>query len=430
MVVKKTENISTIKSDTNEYILSEEVEVDNGENCNLQQDMFLEIDEEFKPIKEVYPEVVVNGSNVLGADCVSPFYSYSSEKICARTISFNADMGKVERELQVGDVVSRIASIELTEIEIPPLMNGSPVMDSSVRQIYTEEDGTDHWTLRPAGEMITKEVVASSAYPGDEQTFGLIDASEGSKTKSFGVEYTIEGSSNAEGSGSNKISISEYQESDCREYCRNYANPTPEKYLSSSEILGKSQNYPGYYDNLSEEASEVINDCDSSTRFFPMEINGTKSVGCTPSLKEIILSFKKTITDSAEAIKCSLLGESDENCVSTASIVIIMESPWGSKKDCADGACVTEFNDLRNGNFTSPGGNSSGKIYILTDCYANISGVGNKKLSCAWDVDYITEELEFQSHDNIPQEVFPDKISYMNFHVREGENRTDPVYIM
>jgi len=156
----------------------------------------------------------------------------------------------------------------------------------------------------------------------------------------------------------------------------------------------------------------------------------TEMKGCTPSLKQVVMSFFKRITSLFEADKCSNQGESSEACISTASIVIIMESPWGSKEDCADGACVTEFNELRNGGFSIPSSDASSRIYVLTDCYANIEGQSNVLLSCAWDMDYITQELEFQSHDNIPQEVFPDRMDYINFHVWESERRTDGVYEM
>ncbi|MCD4756539.1 hypothetical protein K8R20_02920 [bacterium] len=423
-VINKTQRVTHIQADTQEYVLREKVEA-NEEDWQLEQALFFEIDENFKPIREVKPGMVLGEQDV----CVTPFYSYSSEKVCARTFSFDADMGKEDRELSIGDMVDRKASISLTSIEVPPLLNGSPTMDSSVRQIFTEEDGTEHWTLRPAGEMINKEVVAGNMYPGETQTQAIIDAGEASKTKSFGINYSIEGTANAKGSGTSEISISKYQVNDCGAACRNYSNPTPEKYLSGSYVLGQSQNYPGYYENIPEQEDDGIDDCDTNTTFINMDLD-TEMIGCTPSLKQIVISFFKEIMNIFDADRCSSISGADENCINTASIVVIMESPWGSKADCIDGKCVTEFNKLRNGSFSIPNADESQKIYVLTTCYANIGGYGNKALSCAWDIDYITQELEFQSHDNMPQEVFPDRMDYMNFHVWESENRTDPVYKM
>jgi hypothetical protein len=275
--------------------------------------------------------------------------------------------------------------------------------------------------------MINREIVEGNMYPGDTQTMEILDAAERAKNVPFGVTYNIQGGENAEGSGTTEFTVDEYYDNNCGADCRNDPNPTPEKFLSASEILTKSKNPPGYYDELSEEdIEEGIEDCDDNTRFLELEVEGSASYGCTPTIGEVILNFKKKIENLFDANACSKQSEDNENCVNTANIVIIMESPWGSKSDCAkSGQCVTEFNDLRTGDFKTPTDNESSKIYLLTDCEAYIEGAGNQSLKCAWDIDYISKELEFQSYDNLPSEDYPDKMEYINFHIKESKNREE-----
>ena len=429
-IVSKTKRTEVIGNTSDTYTVTENIQEESVDSDTLQQDIFIEIGEDFAPVKEISPELVLNESDVLGTDagCRTPSVTYSSEKICERSVSLEGNEFTKQEKVSIGGTIRRNASISLTSIEVPPLLNGSPTMDSSVRQIFSEDDGTDHWTSRPAGENINKEVTLGNAYPRDEQTISLVSQAENSKTKAFGLEYSISGSSNAEGSGTGSMTVQDYQKNDCEENCRNYANPTPEKFLINSEVLGKSNNYAGYYEDDAQTDTEGIYTCDNNSVFKTMDLD-TDYKACTPTLRDVVVSIFKKITSALDVDNCSTTSESTEKCVSTSSVVVIMESPWGSKKDCADGLCVTEYNDLRNGAFAIPNDADEKKLYVLTDCYANVDGK-NTKLSCAWDFDYITEELEFQSQDNIPGEVFPDRMDYINFHIQESEARTDPVYPM
>jgi hypothetical protein len=103
-----------------------------------------------------------------------------------------------------------------------------------------------------------------------------------------------------------------------------------------------------------------------------------------------------------------------------------MESPWGTKTDCAENdQCVNEFNRLREGTVKIPGEDTGGGVYVLTDCVARVEGVGEQNLKCAWDIEYIAKEVEYQSYDNLPGEDYPDTMEYLNFHINEAENRTE-----
>lgn len=424
---KKTRDIDVNEALADEYIIEESVQ-DTDDNTILAQAMFFEVDEDLNPVKEVYPEVVLSATDS-DSTCKSGAITYSSSSVCyTSSSSGSADVDITQTsKVGVGDLIKTDDfKLTLTNIEVPPLFSGSPTMDSNVRQIYKDDEGDYHWTLKPAGEMINRNVVEGNTYAGDNQTKEFLDVGDSYQTVSYGVEYSVEVSGEANGGGENSLTISQYYENDCMDDCENSANPTPQKYLMSSEILAKSNQYAGYYESLlEEEDTQQIEVCDENTEFITMNISGTSPIACTPSLKELWISFKKKISNLFDAEYCSPEDEENGSCISTASIVVIMESPWGSKDDCAkDGQCVNEFNDLRNGNYRVAGDGGHGDVYVLTDCTAEISGVGPVDLQCAWDISYISEELEFQSVDNIPGEDYPDKEDYINFHINESENRT------
>ncbi len=444
----KLRGFASAKLERGEYTVTSQVqqdvteEISTNESNNNSGPIYFEVDEKLNPVKEVYPETVLEESEVLGVgnnSCREGKFVYSSEKICSR------EVGDIEEDLSGGQrdgrLISRSSEIELRKVDVPPLISGSFPMDSSVRQIYIdEEEKEDHWTLRPAGEMINVEVVEGNLAPGDEQGRELLEFAKESRTQAFGMEYSlgVTGDAEVQGENSNNFTVSEYHKNSCGADCRNYANPTPQTYLTNSNIIAHSINYPGYYKKLEqEEETEIINDCSSNTTFLDMEIQGTKAVGCTPSVIEVIVNFFKELFTPEDEAACTPSEEGEEvnpedECVSTASLVIIMESPWGAKQDCTDvvdGKCVTEYNDLRNGQFDKPSGGGSNKVYALTDCVVYVGGK-EEDVKCAWDVDYIAQELEFQSNDNIPGEPYPSKRDYLDFHVREAENRSDDVYDM
>jgi len=445
-VSRKTKGLALAKLKREKYTVSTQVEnkpdrMDSIEEpVNTPNAMFFEVDEELNPVKEVYPDMVVSENEVLGSadgSCERGDFVYSSKKVCSREvddISMNLEGG--ERD---GDLISRNSKIELFSVEVPPLMSGSYPMHNSTKQIYIDEENKkDYWSLPPAGEMITSEVVAGNLYPGDERGKELIQYAEESRTRKFGLTYSLEvtGDADVQGdNGSGEFTVQEYHDNLCGGDCRNYPNPTPQKYLTNSNVLAHTMNPPGYYESLEEvEEEEIVNDCGEDTIFLDMEITGNKAVGCTPSVVDIVINFFKRLFTPKDEEACipSEEGGTEGDCISTANLVIMMESPWGSKEDCTnvvDGKCVTEYNDLRNGQFDIPARGDSGKVYVLTDCDILVDGE-LEGVKCAWDINYIADELEFQSRDNVPGELYPDKMEYLEFHVRESEVRSDEVYKM
>lgn len=452
-------NLESIKA--GEYILTEEIREETLAPLEEEQEVeniFIETDDELNFVNIVYPDVVLYEQDILGRtseDCRDPEYRYSTERICELDPEqWEFDIEDWEERLEAGTMVTRDSYIELTEIEVPPLISGTREMDTSVRQIESKShsyDGLDHWTLKPDGEQINREVVEGNAYPGDTQTKNVIEHGEAAKTRPFSIEYSASVSGGAEGAGTNEFTIHEYQKNTCGEPCRNYHNPTPEKSLNTSYVQTRSGNYPGFYDEVKEESEDTggaswIEGCQENTRFVDMNITGSKPVACTSFLGKIVVTIKKWISDLIDAERCSTYeytittadGEqevvTDERCVNTATLVVIMESPWGVEKKCEMGEedpCIIEHNELRNGGFATPGNNVKENFYLLTDCKAFIAGViGEVDLKCAWDVNHIAEELEFQSDDNIAGEVYPEKIDYVRFQAAEAARRTDPVYEM
>ena len=420
-------DVAKVEIESNEYDVTEKVKVTVDEN-QLVQDTSYEIDENLDPVKQVYTNEVLGTTSSSGTCRTTDDLVYTSKKVCSTSVELEENFEKRSEQPAQGDMISRDAKIRLVSVVVPPLLSGSPTMDSSVKQIYKEEEGDYHWTLKPAGEMISEKVVASNEYyPGDTKTEGLLEEMNDTQIQLFGITYSVKGGENAEGGGKTDFTVSNYYTNNCIKNCDNSPNPTPEKYLEASEILAKSKNYPSYYEEqVSEETDDSIGDCgDENSTFLRMKSQGAVSIGCTPPFKEVVANFFKKITSIFDAQSCTADSEEDENCVSTASIIIIMESPWGTKVDCKDnGQCVNEFNDLRSGDYKYAGETDKKNIYLLTDCDADIEGVGIKTLQCAWDIDYIAKEVEFQANDNIPGEEYPDTMDYLEFHVEESENRS------
>ena len=421
-VAKKTGNVKITDISANEYVVEESIEL-TGNECNVVQDIFYEVDNDFKPVRQVYPAMVLSADS--SGECRTADLVYSSERICsAPSLSLDKDWSGS----QSGEKIKADSKIWLTSIEVPPLLSGSPTMDSSVRQIHKDDEGNYHWTLKPSGEMVNKEIVLGNTYPGDEKTKEIVEQGEMGKTQPYAVEYRVEAGGDAQGGGESEYTVDQYYENDCGSDCRNDPNPTPEKYSKASEVLAKSVQYPGYYENIENESEEtLIEECDSNARLLNMDIEGTSPVACTPTLKQVVISFANWLENVFTPDPCSDEAEDNGNCVSVADIIIIMESPWGTKQDCNEtGLCVNEYNNLRTGAYKSPSDSKDSDIYVLTDCVARIEGIATSKtLKCAWDVNYIAKELQFQSVDNVPGEEYPDTMEYMDFHIYESENRDE-----
>jgi hypothetical protein len=450
----KVKSVEVDKINAKEYTFTESIQQTNEENGeqNTTENIFLEINEELNTIERFFPTLVLYESDILGVqDCPDPFYEYTTERTCERRKTFQFDIIDRNERLQPGTTLTIDSYIELVEIEVPPLISGSRPMDTSVRQIESAPDsydGQDHWTQRPDGEQTNKQVVEGNAYPGDGQTKGIVARGEAAQQKRFSIEYSLSTGGALSGEGKNEYVIHQYQENTCGEDCRNEHNPTPEKSLLMSYVLARSKNYPVYYE--SEIAKQQIGQrpegCDEETIFYNMDIKGNKPIACTLVPDKIKITITKDIPDVYEAEACSTYeytittedGEeevvTDEVCEETGSVVLVMESPWGVEKICEQGEagpCVIEYNEVRNGDTVIPGQNIKENFYVLTDCLIHIDQIKEDiPIKCAWDINHLAEELEFQSNDNLPGELYPDKDTYIQFQVDEAEIRTDPLFEM
>lgn len=450
-VSKKFDKVEINNIESNSYLLSEEVQEVSDEG-NTTERLFFTTDEDLNPVERVYPKLVLYEGDVLSAgSCRTPNFIYDTNRICS------VDIGEIESDLpdqngllSVGETIEVTSDVYLSEVEVPPLINGSRQMDSSVRQIYSAEyakDDVDHWTLRPDGEMIERQVAMGNMYPNDDQTIGLVvKAEEYSKTVPFSVKYSIDAEGDSETSGSNEITIQEYQENNCGEKCRNYHNPTPEKFMIYSYLQTRRKNYPGHYEKTLANSGETepIEACDSNTEFITMDDIQSKITGCTSLVEKIVITLKKKIENLIDADRCSDATytdsngntiTSDEECINTAELVVIMDSPWGDENECEvgeEGPCVTEYNNLRTGNYAIPGGDEDKKYYLLTNCTLFVPDIGINDIPahCAWEINHVADELRFQSFDNLPGEDYPEESEYIDFQVEQAEIRTDSVIPM
>jgi hypothetical protein len=445
LVSKKLNRIVIPITNAKEYTITEKIN-QNLEPTEEENDkkVFLELNQELDIVERIYPAYLMYQADILGAndDCPVPIYEYSTNRKCRTTKTFDYDIIDRNEYLQPGSTLVFESFIELVDIVVPPLINGSRPMDTSVRQIESAADsydGQDHWTQRPDGEQTNKEVVEGNAYPGDNQTKGIVSSGEAAKTKRFSIEYYLAISGGIVGEGTNEYVIHEYQKNTCGEDCRNEHNPTPEKSLLLSYVLARSKRYPTYYDNKAKESiGKRREGCYENNKFYDLTVYGEKIIACTLEPEKIKVTVTKPIPDAVEAEACSVYdyvdGSPDEYCEGTASLVVIMESPWGVEKICEQGEagpCVIEYNEVRNGDTVIPGQNIKENFYVLSDCKAYIEGIREKvDLKCAWDINHLAEELEFQSNDNLPGEIYPDKDTYLRFQIEEAEKRTDAVYEM
>jgi hypothetical protein len=424
---KRFRNIDIQRIEAQEYTVSEQVRTTTEEK-DLVQDVFIELDEDLNPVRRVYPDLVLSEQDT-SAECRTADLVYSSKKICSYSSGNLTEDLSDDGDGEVGGMIRKDANITLRQIIVPPLFSGSRTMDDEVRQIYKDDEGKYHWTLKPAGEMLSRRAVESSTYPGDERTKQILDEGDNTRNRPFGMKYTLDVGGQAEGGGESEFTVDQYYTNDCAEACDNPSSGTLENYNVRSSLMLKQP--PGYYEDTNEEIQEEgIEMCDEDTTFKELDIKGTSPKGCSPSLKDIVISFIKRITSASDANACNEGEEDNGNCVSTASVVIIMESPWGTKEDCGENKqCVNEFNNLRTGGFKYPGEDESGDTYVLTDCIADVDGK-RTTLKCAWDIRYIVDEVEFQSADNLPGEEYPDTMEYLEFQINEAENRTDDPIVM
>jgi hypothetical protein len=430
--IKLTKNIENKPPSSREYLVAEDVKSDSDENYNLEQNMFFEIDEDFHPIKQVYPSMVLEEEDVLSTTsgaCKTPTFSYSTSDICTSTPSqfeMTYDNNFTEQP-EIGENIKRNAEVILTRIVQPTLSDGSRTVYSSDMQIRTlEDEEKDVWTFSSAGETITTRVFEGNLEPSsaDLGTREIVLKAESADSRTYGTKYEI---SSGESGVNGEVVDQAKRINDCEECSK--SNPTPEKFNIFASFLAQTFNPPGY-DPSSENQKEDIKDCSGSDSFVNYNtINvGTSSRNCTRPLGEKVITFVKKIIDMFDAEKCSSTSDSEE-CINTQDIVVKMSSNWGSELGCTDTECASYYSYLRNSKFKEPGNVSTGKLYIVTPCYANIEGVVKEvQLKCAWDYDYLVKELEFQSFDNLPGEIYPTKEDFIKFNISEDAARTDPEY--
>jgi hypothetical protein len=407
-LVKETKKDNKIEETSGkEYTLIEKPEI-SPEQIEITQDVLSETDDSnLNPIKQIYSGTVLSGES-----CQIAEYFYSAEKTCETSLRVEEDMSDAEKS-EEGRMIRKDAKIELVEVEVPPQYSGSPTMDTSVKQIKKDIEGNYHWTLKPAGAMISKEAIGRTVIPGENHYENIIEP--------FAIEYKVQVSGDAQGEGDSELTIDEHHWNDCIEGCENPPDPTVEYASDTAEKFFKIYHAP----KDPGGGRDIVNCADSI--FKDMDIKGARPLACTPKAKAVVVSFIKWVPELFDPKKCKEEDYNDPNCISTANIIIIMESPWGTREDCVKkGLCVNTNSLLKTEGLREPQAPKDRGYYVLTDCTVSIEGIlGLVKVKCAWDIDYMLRELEYQAFDNIPTEEYPTKEEYIDFHVVESENRAD-----
>jgi len=307
-------------------------------------------------------------------------------------IKYTEDMGAFE--IGAG-LVAVDADIVLAKVTVPlELLSGVEVADTN-RQITSQTP-----TLKPAGEQISEKTANILLPPGQQ----IDEYKEWDSDKPFSFDYITAFFEKSDSpSEENKMGVETELKNKCAEY-DNASNVNPDKSNTISEFMYDSvYRYPGEKDNITEE--EVIEECSDSDTYtqWSGEYNACRLNYVATKIQQVhrITDWYTLLTTF---LKCKFADANDPECIYPEDIVVIMESPFGSDKDCIEGtACTNAFMKRRAEVVLAPGSDLGGKQYYLTPCQAFVEGRATEvTISCAWDMSHLFKERKFNEYDDVP----------------------------
>lgn len=403
-VTNQLKNINAYSSSkivANETVISnEETEM---ETIAAVQDTSVPLEVEESNIEEVLAASSSSFSCNRNAD---EFTEIKSESICEKKyedgeLNFGESNPKASKV--TGTTVKLDAKVTLTEVYVPlELFSGVEVADSN-RLIKSETP-----TLKPAGEQID-DLTANSLLPPNEQidTYKSWDEEE-----PFATDYSVGFDKGKTQEGD--IGVENKLENKC-EYCNNKANPNPDGSNKASEFLrGSNYHYPNQQEQT--EDSQIIESCSSSDTFTDWE---DRYAACKLNIVEQIIEFFRNIPGWGTIVEnTKYCTKYPDECIDTADIIVIMESPFGSDIGCKEGsACTNAYMQSRNGAASAPDADLGVKHYYLTPCKAFIEGAsGEQEIKCAWDMSHLFKERKVNEFDDMPSiDTTPTDEEYQEF---------------
>lgn len=323
-----------------------------------------------------------NGDNVCPANTIS----ISSQSVCSRQSSGPVDYTGGSRS---GTRVSKSSTVILSAVKVPlDLYSGMDVKDSN--RLITSKTPT----FKAAGEQIDETSANIQLPPGSQ----VSTYKSWVEDEPFSTKYTLAFAQKAdEPTDDGELGVDTKLENQCED-CNNKSNINPSKSNALSEFMfDKEYRTPGEKEKVQD--SDVIEDCNEEKVKF-IEWGSQLYDGCYMSIIRKAVALFQTIGDLLWN-NCTADPNDDDNCVYVEDIVIMMESPFGSDKDCNDGTCTNAYMTVRNKSALEPSADLEGKVYYTTDCWAIIEGA-ERAVTCAWDMSHLFKERKVSELDDIP----------------------------
>lgn len=368
--------------------------------------------------------LVLNATTETSNQCKRADVIIESYSVCARSGEPQMDYKPGVRS---GQMVSRNSKIELVQVSVPlELFSGSEVKDSN-RKLTSKTP-----IYKPAGEQFDEKLANVLLPPGQN----IIEKTSPAQDTPFGSPYsTAFGQKVDEKSQEGEVIVDEKIVNKC-EYCNNPSNVNPDKSNKISTVLkNTTQRYPNEINTI--DSSDAIEQCSDNATFEVWE--NKERLACVYGVVSRIINIVKDIA-SAEWNECTRpdMYDSEGNliprssdCIYVEDIIIMMNSPFGSDRECPDGVCTNSFMNTRNKTAMSPEDSTaySDKVYYTTECLANVEGViGPVKVRCAWDFSHLYKERKLAEFDDVPGlEETPTKQEYTNFLKNEAQRRSSEV---
>lgn len=374
--------------------------------------------------EEVVPE---DTSQVLAAadnsskQCKEALVKYKTESMCERTGSKKLDYKDGTR---TGVLVSKDARVVLSEVTIPLiLLSGSEGVPDSNRQITDETPNV----YKPAGEQFDERIANNQLPPGTS----IQEKKPWTFKEAFSTFFsTMFGQKRDTPTDEGELVVEEYIQNDC-EHCNNDSNVNPDKSNKIASFKLDTTRYPGEKEELKQDSSKVSESCSNQDKF--VDLTSKNYTACKIStIGRITALLKAQFTDKLWNNCHDTIDENGqtvpatEECTNVENIVVKISSMFGSDEDCTDDTCTNAYMNKRNASVMAPSDlENDGKTYFTTPCTAIIEGVvGEVNVKCAWDLDYLLKERDFNEYDDYVGNGTPSESAYIKFLMEDSEQRS------
>jgi hypothetical protein len=410
--------INYLKGDSKPILLNQQTQelviVENPSEISNSMDTST-----IKKVEESEEGLVLNAVDT-SKGCTSAKIKIQSYSVCNAQGGTPVDYKSGHRS---GTRVSKNAKIELVEVSVPlELLSGSNVKDSNRKLTSTTP------IYKAAGEQFDEKIANVQLPPGQN----IIEYTSPVQDSPFATPYsTAFGQKPDQKTEEGDIVVDQKLVNAC-EHCNNKSNVNPDKSNKiATFLMNKTHRYPGQLEKV--DAQKAIEDC-GQAQFIDWPSSSRKA--CNYWITQALVDIIQDIADY-KWNECNRPDKYDangnliprsEDCIYVEDIIVVMNSPFGSDKECPDGVCTNAFMNTRNkvAMYPAAAGKYSDKVYYTTACKVRIEGiVGSSTVKCAWDFSHLYKERKLSEFDDIPKlEATPSKDEYTKFLTDEASKRS------